>query len=141
MLGLASRDEEPEGSRTLLVYDAPLPVLRFPLFEGDAWSASTSFRDALLAGIRNSGEETYDFEADATGTVLLPGWELQNALRLRVDVTQTFALAVGENTRSFMEVMLVRECAGELARAVGLPGETDLGSLRASEFRRLDTGG
>ncbi len=137
MLGLASRFEAPANERTLLVYEEPVEVYRFPLELGSSWTAEASFRDATLYGVTNAGEETYDFEVDAIGTLLLPGFTMENTLRLRVDVSQTFAVSSGDNPVLSVRHLYLRECFGELARITSLPGETEVEFEEASELRVL----
>ncbi len=137
LLGLVSRQEEPESERTLVVYDEPVEVYRFPLQLGSSWSVESEFRDALIAGVPNSGEESYLFEVDAIGTLLLEGWSFDNTLRLRIEVQQSFAVSTGDNPVTSLRYVYLRECFGELARIVSLTGETEAEFGEASEFRRL----
>lgn len=141
MLGLASREESPAAGQTLLVYEEPVQVYRFPLELGTSWTASSSFRDAVLYGVDNAGEEVYDFEVDAVGTLLLPGFTMENVLRLRVEVEQTFAVTTGENPVLSVRHLYLRECFGELARITSLPGETEIEFTEASELRVMDVAG
>lgn len=141
MLGLASYEEEPEGEQTLLVYDDPVVAWSFPLELGATWTSEGTFRDARLLGVANQGEELYTFEVDAQGTLLLPGYALENTLRVRMEVDQTYAVATGSNTASHIEYLYVRECFGELARITSQLNETDPTFTEATEFRRLATGG
>jgi len=135
MLGLAS---ETEGS-TLLVYDTPVLVYKLPMEMGSTWTVDTSFSDALLEGVPNAGEERWQFSVDATGTALLPGFELDHALRIRLDLTQTWAVAAGGNTWTTLEYFYVRECVGEIARIVSQENETEPKFTTAAEYRRLKT--
>jgi len=141
MLGLASRDEAPAEGQTLLVYEEPLEVYRFPLELGTAWTAQGSFRDATLYGVTNAGEEDYSFEVDRVGTLLLPGFTMENTLRLKVEVSQTFAVSTGENPVVSVRHLYLRECFGELARITSLAGETVPEFTEASELRVLDVEG
>jgi hypothetical protein len=141
MLGMASRLESPAAGQTLLVYDEPVQVYELPLELGSGWSAEASFRDAVIQGVVNAGEETYDFEVDAVGTLLLPGFAMENTLRLTVRVEQTFAVSSGDNPVRSLRHIYLRECFGELARITGLPGDTELELEEASELRVLDVEG
>jgi hypothetical protein len=140
MLGLASREQHPPQGETLLVYDEPVLVERLPLEPGTAWTASASFSGAILQGIANQGTEEYAFEVDRQGTLLLPGFTIERTLRLRVDVSQTFAVTSGENPVESVRFLYLKECLGELARIVSLPGETGATFAEASELRVLDVG-
>ncbi|MBT3217517.1 MAG: hypothetical protein HN348_00365 [Proteobacteria bacterium] len=141
LLGLVSRDENPAHGQTLVVYDVPIEVYQFPLELGTTWSSSSEFDNATIYGVANGGEEEYNFEVDARGSVLLPGFELENVLRLRIEVSQTFAVTAGDNPVLSVRYLYVKECFGELARICSLPGETSLDFDRASEFRVLDIHG
>jgi hypothetical protein len=138
MLGLASREEHPPQGETLLVYDEPVLVERLPLAPGSSWTASASFSGAVLEGIANQGTEEYTFEVDRQGTLLLPGFAIERTLRLRVDVSQTFAVTSGENPVLSVRFLYLKECLGELARITSLPGETGATFDSASELRVLD---
>lgn len=136
LLGLASVDGD-ASDRTLLVYDDPVILYQFPLVPGKTWSQTVTFSDALLKGVKNAGKEEYLFAVDARGGVQLPQFSLDNALRFRMRVRQSFV--VGQ-TSPFVETIYyfwVSECLGEVARMISLPGETDLGFSTAKEYRRL----
>ncbi len=141
MLGLASREEAPAEGQTLVVYDQPVKVYDLPLELGTQWESSGSFNDAVIAGVPNAGLEDYSFEVDAIGTLLLPGYALENTLRLHVELTQTFAVSSGDNTVESQRYLYLRECFGELARITSLPGETSPDFVEASELRVLDVEG
>ena len=141
LLGLASREESPAEGQTLVVYDEPVDTYTFPLELGSSWSAETSFRDALIQGVANAGDESYLFEVDALGTVLLPGFELENVLRVRVEVSQSFTVSTGDNPVESIRYVYLRECFGELARITSQSGETDPGFEEASEVRVMDVEG
>ena len=141
MQGLASREAQPADGQTLLVYDEPVEVYRFPLELGTAWEASSSFRDASLYGVPNAGEELYRFEVDSVGSLLLPGFTMEKTLRLRVEVEQTFAVSTGDNPVVSMRYLYLHECYGELARITSLAGETEPEFGEASEVRVLDVEG
>lgn len=140
LLGLASRTESPSQGRTLLVYEEPVQMVRFPLTLGSSWTAESSFRDAEIYGVKNAGEESYAFEVDRSGTALLPGYAIEDTLRLRVDLSQTFAISTTEPTVTSIQYIWVRECLGELGRAISLPDEENPAFTEASELRRLDVG-
>jgi hypothetical protein len=119
MLGMATTEAVPPASRTEVVYDEPLVLYRFPFTVGDTWSQTVTYRDAVAFGIPNQGVEVYEFEVDGRGTVRLPGGvEVSDVLRVRVQVDQTLAVAAGEHTRTYHQMLWVRPCFGELARVV-----------------------
>jgi hypothetical protein len=140
LLGLASREQIPAAGQTLVVYDTPIEVYRLPLGLGDAWTASASFHDAVILGVANQGTEEYAFTVDRQGTLLLPGYSMERALRMRVEVSQTFAVTTGENPLRTVRFLYIKECLGELVRIVSLPGETGETFGEASELRVVDVG-
>ena len=133
MLGMATRDGVDPASRTVVVYDEPLVLYRYPFGVGDAWEQTVTYRDALAYGIPNQGVEHYHVEVDARGTARLPGGvEVSDVLRVRVQVDQTLALAAGGHTQTFHQLLWVRPCFGELARVVS--ADPDFATV--DEFRR-----
>jgi hypothetical protein len=136
LLGLASRSAEPAG-RTLLVYDEPLVMFRFPLALGQTWAQTVTFRDALLMGVKNAGSEEYLFAVDGRGALHLPDFSLENALRVRMRVRQRFVVGQGAPAVEHVYYLWLSECLGEVARVVSLPGETALDFDTAREYRRM----
>jgi len=137
LLGLASAQADPPGGRTLLVYDQPLMLFRFPLYPGKTWSQTVTFRDALLKGVKNAGREEYLFAVDGAGEVRLPQFSVANALRFRMRVRQTFVVGHGESSVQSIYYLWLSECLGEVARMVSLPHETDPNFGLAREVRRM----
>jgi len=111
MLGLVTVDGVAPGARTHVHYDEPLALYRFPLEPGDAWEQTVTYRDAVAYGIPNQGVETY-----------------------RVEVEQTLAIAQGDPTRTVHQLLWVRPCFGEIARAVS----ADPTFSQIDELRRYD---
>jgi hypothetical protein len=137
LLGYASREEDPTDGRTLLVYDEPVPVLRFPMAKGSTWSAEAAFSGALLQGVQNQGQERWDLEIDEIGSLRLKGFTLENTLRMRITMTQTLAVSAGAPTHVYRQVLFLRECFGDLVRVVA-PVDADPGFAEAVELHRLD---
>jgi hypothetical protein len=136
MLGLASREDGP--ARTLLVYDDPVTLYRFPLEVGRTWTAESTFSNAWLQGARQAGRERYRFQVDRAGTVVLPNFTFTSVVRIRMDVTQTFVVSQDHNTLHSVHYFWFTECVGELARVVGPLTPDPPGPVtEAREFRRL----
>ncbi|MBE7453320.1 MAG: hypothetical protein HS111_31980 [Kofleriaceae bacterium] len=135
LLGLASPTMEPASARTLLAYDAPVAVLRFPLVEGDAWTATGTITGGTLAGLPYSGADVYELSADASGELHLPYVRFTRALRLRTRVVST--PAVGGVVTSRRQVSFWFECMGELGRATSRADEPAADFTIASELRRF----
>jgi hypothetical protein len=130
LLGYAS--EQP--NQTLLVYDAPVLSLRFPVTFGQAWVSTAHIVNGTLNGMPYAGLDTYRISIDARGTALLPFLSFGNTLRVHVDLAQTLP---GGISVTRIQYLFFHECYGELGRMVSLPNETTESFANASEFRRL----
>ncbi|MBL8604406.1 MAG: hypothetical protein JNK72_20945 [Myxococcales bacterium] len=122
------------SSQTIIPYNPPLEVLRFPLRVGLEWTAEATTQDAQVEGTPAASRDTYAIAVDARGTVQTEAITFTDALRVRVELTQRFP--AGPGTRRIQYLWLV-ECYGEVARAVSREGELDPDFTEASEFRRL----
>jgi hypothetical protein len=130
LLGSASLEE----GLTLLVYDNEVPILRFPLAEGDGWIMTARIEDGLFEGNPFASEDTYDVEVAALGTVDLGFLTMRNSLQVTITTRQRFP---GGETRISIQHVWLHECYGEIVRVRSLDGETDPLFDRASEVRIL----
>jgi len=135
LLGFASPQMDPPGGRTLLVYDRPVGVMRFPLTEGDAWTETVAITGGTLAGLPYNGTDRYDFAADASGELHLPYVRFTGAIRIRTFVTSTPAIGGGATTRR--QVSFWFECFGEIGRATSRANEPATDFTTAEELRRF----
>lgn len=135
LLGVASPAADPPGGRTLLRYDTPIAVLRFPLAEGDAWTERATITGGTLSGLPYNGADTYAFAADAAGELHLPYVRFTHALRLRTLVTSTPAVGGVSTTRR--QVSFWFECFGEIGRATSRANEPAEDFTTAEELRRF----
>lgn len=133
--GLASHDAEPANERTLLVYDAPVPVLRLPLSDGDAWTVTGTVSEGTLDGLAYVGTDTYEVEVAGSGTLDLPYVRFTPALKVRTRVV--VEPAAGGVTASRRQTSFLFECFGEIARAASRPDEPDADFTTAAELRRF----
>ncbi len=134
LLGVTTAEAIAPASEWRVVYDSPVPVLKFPLREGDAWEHRATFRDARVGGIPENGVEEYRFSVDASGSVTLPNDITQEGvLRIRVELIRTLAIASGSSTSTVHQLLWMGPCSGELARVVG----SDPSFSQVSELRRL----
>lgn len=131
LLGVAGPSE---GDDTLVRYDAPLDVLRFPLSVGAAWTAEATTQEGRVGGTPVASRDRYQISVDARGTVLLPELTFTDALRVRVELTQSFPAGPG---RRRIQYLWMTECYGEVARMVSQDDEADPAFTLAAEFRRL----
>lgn len=133
--GLASHDAEPANARTLLVYDAPVSVLRLPLRDGDAWTATGTVSEGTLDGLAYVGTDTYEVEVAGAGPLALPYVRFTPALKVRTRVV--VEPAAGGVTTSRRQTSFLFECFGEIARAASRPDEPDADFTTAAELRRF----
>ncbi len=118
LLGYATGPGTPKSSATLLRYDTPVVVERWPMQLGDTWGGEHTFRDALLGGALQAGVEDYFFEVDAAGSVLLPGGiEMKSTLRVRSTVVRTLALTRDVHDSATTTLRWLQACYGEVARS------------------------
>ncbi|MBK7578762.1 MAG: hypothetical protein IPI67_01035 [Myxococcales bacterium] len=134
LLGVASRDEAPPEGKTLLVYDAPVEILRFPIEPGGEFVSAGTVKNGTLRGLPYAGKDTYEVSVDAVGEVVLPALAFTQAHRVRTKVT--VAPAVGAST-SRRQVSFFFECFAEVARATSKPDEPDADFMIAAELRRI----
>lgn len=120
---------------TLLTYDVPVDLLRFPIAVGDHYVIN-----AVSSGTYNwtpfwTVEETYDVTVDALGTVIVPPGASFHALRIRTNLHQHIP-----NTFFSVDRILyvwVTECFGIVARITSTDDEPDNIFTQAAEYRRM----
>lgn len=130
LLGFASV----EPDRTLLVYDAEVLSLRFPVKKGDGWVTGGRIMNGKLDGKPYAATDTYRIQVDTAGTAAMPYLKFANTLRVRLDSTQAVGAGVSV-TR--IQHLFYHECYGELGRMVSNFGEANPSFQTAAEFRRL----
>lgn len=130
LLGVASV----EDGATILVYETPITLFRFPMQAGDHWISTAEIRNGTLNGLPYAGRDTYDVHVAAEGTLVLPDLSFDRALRVTTAVTIEPAAgeAVSRRQSSFLF-----ECFGEVARAISRDGETSDDFTIAAELRRF----
>ncbi len=133
--GLASQTDG--AGKTLVRYAQPVALLRFPLADGAAYTATADIPDGVIAGLPFIGTDT--LEVDATAGVLdVPYVRFSPALRVRLHVTRTPSTGtpvVGKRTTLFLF-----ECFGEVARAESRPDEASPDFTTAAYLRRFALG-
>lgn len=134
LLGLASREESPEEGQTLLVYDPPITVLKFPVEVGQSFVSAGEITNGVALGLPYAGRDTYEVEVDASGSVDLIQFTFDEVLRVRTKVTVEPAVGAAV-TR--LQTSFYAECFAEVARATSADGETDPDFSDAAELRRL----
>ncbi|MFT3708394.1 MAG: hypothetical protein QM817_12140 [Archangium sp.] len=132
--GYATRDENPTTGKTLVVYQAPVAIFRFPLTVGKEWVSVGTVMNGLVRGLPYAGRDTYQVKVDGAGQLVLPDVTFTQALRVRT--TTTIEPAVGASIVR-RQVGWVFECFGEVARATAADGETNDDFTTTTELRRL----
>ncbi|MGE0785957.1 MAG: hypothetical protein AB7S26_09735 [Sandaracinaceae bacterium] len=134
--GVASREENPAEGQTLLPYDAPVPIYRFPFEPNDRYTVTGTISEGTLLGLAYRGEDTYEVDVVGAGRIDLPDWSFGQAWRVDQQVTVT--PAIGEPVTRHLASWFF-ECFGEVARAEsanGVTGDfTDAVSLRRLTLR------
>lgn len=134
LLGVASSKENPSSGQTLLIYDRPIELIRFPIEAGSRYQEVGTIENAVFNGIPYAAVDTYDVEVVAAGELLLPSFAFTQAQQVRIALTVEPAL--GDPT-SVRQVSFFFECFGEIARATSQLNETDPAFSEAAEVRRL----
>ncbi len=134
LLGLASKNVDGPGGKTLLVYTPPITVYRFPLSVGSRYTSTGTISGGTLRGQPYAGKDTYDINVDASGEVKLAAYSFTQALRVRTSVTVEPSAGMAITTK---QTQFLFECFGEIARATSQTGETNDDFTTAAELRRL----
>lgn len=134
LLGVASREESPPEGKTLLVYDAPVAILRFPIEPGGSFVSTGTVQNGTLRGLPYAGKDTYEVSVDGSGLVVLPALAFTQAHRVRTKVT--VAPAVGAST-SRRQVGYFFECFAEVVRVTSRADEAEENFALAAEVRRI----
>lgn len=133
--GVASSEEDPPAGTTLLPYDSPVALYRFPLEPGDAWTEVGTLTVRELAGQAYNGTDTYEVEVDDTGRLDLPYISFEQTYRVRIRVV--VAPAAGGVSTSRRQVSFLFECFGEVAQVTSRVNESARDFTTATELRRL----
>ncbi len=134
LLGLASAEENPAEGKTLLIYDAPVLLLKFPIEPGSSFTSVGTVDNATFRGIPYAATDTYEVSVDAVGELRLPSFTFTQAHRIRTDLTVEPALG---DPASVRQVSYFFECFGEIARATSQPNEPNANFTTAAQVRRL----
>lgn len=116
--GVASREENPAGGKTLLAYQQPVLLYQLPLSVGQKRVAVGEVRNGFFQGLPYAGRDTYEVEVDSAGRLELTQFVFTQALRVRTRTT--VEPAVGQSS-SQRQVSFLFECYGEVARERARP--------------------
>jgi hypothetical protein len=129
--GLASKVE---ATNTILPYDRPVQLYRFPLAVGSNYLATADVKNGSFQGLPYAGRDTYEVNVEAAGEVILSDLSVKQALKVQTKVTVAPAAGITTVTR---QTNFLFECIGEVVRLVSVAGESDPNFTNAAEVRRL----
>jgi hypothetical protein len=129
MLGIVSE----EADETLLTYDPPVDILRFPIELGDHYVVETSCTGTFNWSYFNA-DETYEVTVDESGTAIVPAGSF-HVLRIRTNYTQHIPFTMIYTDRIIYAY--VTECFGVVARITSQDDETENLFTEAEEYRRM----
>lgn len=134
--GLASQAEG--AQKTLIRYAQPLPVLRFPIQSGDAYSTTTALVDSTVSGLPFVGTDKLDVSITGDGKLLVPYVEFSPVLKVQTLATRTPSTGTPVVTKRTTIFMF--ECFGEIARAESRTDESNPEFTKAAYLRRFALG-
>jgi hypothetical protein len=135
LLGVASAEESPAEGQTLLVYDRPIALYRFPVEVGASWTSSGEVVNGVVRGLPYAGSDRYEVADVAVGELALPAFTFTQAHR--VDTKVTISPSAGGEPAFTRQVGFLFECFGEVARATSRANEPAETFTTAAELRRL----
>ena len=136
LLGIASVVEKPKKGKTLLVYDKPIDVYRFPLTPGLSWSTTAdTLQGGMINGLPYTSTDTYDVKDAAIGSLVLHDLTFEQVHKIETKVNLKPGLGPAEQFT--WQVGFASECFGEVARATSHIGEKTANFTQAAEVRRL----
>jgi len=119
------------ATRTELVYEPPVTVVKFPLQSNTSWS-TTSTITGVAQGVPSVYTEEYSSIVDAVGELTTPFGTFP-VQRIRIDLTRTVGVLI-TTSRSFS---FISECFTSVANVRSEDYESDIDFDRAAELRRL----
>jgi hypothetical protein len=133
LLGIVSQRE---GDGTLLVYDPPLPTLRFPLEEGASWRVETTATGPLCnSWVDYEIDWTFEASVDARGELVTPFGTFDDVLRVNSRLERH--LGVGVLPTEVRTHTFVAECFTTVASIVSEEGVAGAEFDQIAEVRRL----
>lgn len=133
LLGLVS---EYEAEGTLLIYDPPVPLMKYPLAVGASWRVDTTASGPLCNSLFDYRiAQTYDSTVDQIGTVKTPYGDFDNVLRINTLVERH--IGAGVTPTEARTHTFVAECFTTVAVVVSPEWVTSPDFDEAAEVRRL----
>jgi len=134
--GTASQQDG--AAKTLIAYPAPLPVLRFPLADGQTWTATAELAaGTIVDGLPLIGSDELAVDVALGDQLEVPYVDFSPILRVRTLATRTPSTGGAVTKRT---TLFVFECFGEVARAESNPNEPNADFTNAALLRRYALG-
>lgn len=123
------------ANKTLIVYPTPLPVLRFPVTDGESYTSTVAIT-ATVDGLPFNGSDTLDVDVTAVDRLDVPYVQFSPVLRVREKAVRT----AGQVSVTKRTTIFLFECFGEVARAESKQDETNPDFTTAEYLRRFALG-
>src|SRR5262249_24637744 len=104
-----------ESPKTLVRYADPIPLLRFPVVDGDAYTTTAQIPDGIVSNLPFIGADRVDVDVTGSGRVDVPYVRFSPALRVRTKVVRTPSTGTPVVTRR--TTIFLFECFGEVVHA------------------------
>jgi hypothetical protein len=136
--GTASHDMNPPAGKTLVRYADPIPVLRFPVTDGDMYATLAQIPDGIVAGLPFIGTDQVSVDVTGDGALDVPYVRFSPALRVRTTVVRKPSTGTPVVTKR--NTIFLFECFGEVARAESRVDEPAADFTTAAYLRRFALG-
>jgi hypothetical protein len=120
------------------VYAPPLAVLRFPVVDGDSFTATATITNGVIDNLPFNGTDELTVEVAGSGRLDLPYLRLSPVLRVRTHAVRR--PTTGTPVVSRRTTLFLFECFGEVAHAESNLDEPDPSFTTAAYLRRFALG-
>ncbi|MCW5801585.1 MAG: hypothetical protein KIT31_04305 [Deltaproteobacteria bacterium] len=127
-----------ESPKTLVRYADPVPLLRFPVGDGDAYETVAQIPDGVVSNLPFVGTDRFEVEVAGSGRVDVPYVRFSPALRVRTRVVRT--PSSGSPVVARRTTIFLFECFGEVVHAESEIDEPDADFTQAAYLRRFALG-
>lgn len=136
--GTASHDPAPAAGKTLVHYASPIPVLRFPIADGDTYTTVAQITAGTINGLPFIGTDEVAVTVRGEGRLDVPYVQFSPALRVSTLVTRKPSTGTPIVTRR--NIIFLFECFGEVTRVESRQDEPEAEFTQAAYLRRFALG-
>lgn len=126
------------ANQTVVRYDAPIALLRFPLADGDHATATGAIAGATIDGLPFIGSDVFTTDVTVREHLVVPYVDFSPVARVRTSVVRAPTTGTPKITKR--TTLFLVECFGEVARAESQPNETAVDFTTAAYLRRFALG-